>query len=140
MEAVWNRVALLAGAGLLILGSFMTWISVDLGFASFSSTGTDNVEGKLTAAAGVAVVLVGATLTMGGAIGRLSGWVGLGVAVFGGIVLLLEYLDVRERIAETDPSQASATVGMGVWITGIGAIAALVAVGHLLLTRRRAAA
>ena len=140
MEAVWNRAALLAGAALLILGSFMTWISVDLGFASFSSTGTDNIEGKLTAAAGAALVVVGLTLTMGGMVGRLSGWVGLAVAGFGGIVLLLEYLDVRERIAETDPSQASATVGMGVWITGIGAIAALVAVGHLLIVRQRASA
>lgn len=140
MPIAWSRAAVLGGAALLVAGSFMTWISVDLGFAAFSSAGTDNIEGKLTAAAGVALLAVGATLKMSGIVGRLSVWLGLAAGLFGGIVLLLEYLDVRKLIAETDPSQATATVGIGVWVTGLGALAAIVAVAHLVAVRLRGAA
>lgn len=127
------------GAVLLIIGSFLTWISVDLGFASFSSTGIDSIEGKLTAAAGIILAGVGMVFTRDDLVGRISRYLGLAVAIFGGIVLTLEYLDVRERIAETDSETATATVGLGVWVTAIGALAAMVATAASVAGQRRSA-
>ena len=131
-----TQLVVLMGAILLIAGSLMTWISVDVGFAEFSSTGTDNIEGKLTAGAGVVLVLVGLAFTRDDMTGRVAGYLALAAAAFGGIVLLLEYLDVRERIAETDPATATATVGLGVWVTAVGAIAAIGAVATSLIRER----
>jgi len=132
--------AAILGAILLIAGSLLTWISVDVGFASFSSAGTDNIEGKLTAVAGVVLLLAGLVVTRDDAVGLISRYVGLIAAVFGGIVLMLEYLDVRERIAETDPATATATVGMGVWVTAVGAIVGIGAIVVFLVGWIRAEA
>ena len=140
MTSIPKRGVLLIGAALLIAGSYMTWISVDLGFTSFSSTGTETTEGKLTAIAGLVLVIVGLTLTRSGAVGRWSSLVGLAAAGFGGIVLLLEYLDVRERIAEADGSAAVATVGMGIWVTAAGALLAFAAATWALAAQRQSAA
>lgn len=139
MTNLSERALVLIGAALLIVGSFMTWISVDLGFASFSSTGTENIEGKLTVGAGVVLLLVALTLTGAGTLRTVSGFLGIAAALFGSIVLLLEYLDVRERIAEADPATATATIGLGVWVTAIGAAAALASTTWSLAAQRRSA-
>jgi hypothetical protein len=133
-----KRLVLAVGAGLLIVGSLMTWISVDLGFTSFSATGFENIEGKLTLGAGVVLVLVALTLGARGNLGTTSNILGAAAAVFGTVVLLLEYVDVRQRIAEAEGTVATATVGLGVWITAIGCAAALAAVSWSVLSQRRA--
>ena len=137
MENVSTRAGVLAGGALLIIGSFMTWISVDVGFSTFSATGTADIEGKLTAAAGIVVLLVGAVLLTNTALHGMARYLGLAAAMFGAVVLLLEYLQVQERIAETDPAVATATVGLGVWVTGIGALVALGALGRSLIGARQ---
>ena len=137
MENVSTRAGVLAGGALLIIGSFMTWISVDVGFSSFSATGTADIEGKLTAAAGIVVLLVGIVLLTNTALHGMARYLGLAAALFGAIVLLLEYLQVQERIAETDPAVATATVGLGVWVTGIGALVALGALGGSMVGARQ---
>lgn len=134
-----QRTALLIGSILVIVGSFMTWISVDLGFQSFSSSGTDNIEGKLTAGAGVVLVLVALALASGVPGARSASALGVAAAVFGSVVLMLEYLDVRERIAEAEGTIATATVGLGVWVTAIGAALSLVAAAWHMTGQLRSA-
>ncbi len=131
-----DRALLMVGAVVLIIGSFMTWISVDLGFTSFSATGTENIEGKLTVGAGVAILLVAAAMLTGRVPARAAGFAALAAAVFGALVLLLEYLDVRERIAESDPDVATAVVGGGVWTAAIGSALALAGAIWYLASRR----
>jgi hypothetical protein len=125
MSRFIDRIGLGVGALLLIIGSFMTWVSVDLGFTSFSAAGTDNIEGKLTVAAGGVVLVIGAALLAGRMPVVPAGLAALVATGFGAVVLLLEYLDVRERIAEAEGTPASAVVGAGVWTAAAGAIVAL---------------
>ena len=54
---MWKYASLVGGT-LVIVGSFLTWVSVDVGFATFSATGFENIEGKLTAAAGAVLVVL----------------------------------------------------------------------------------
>ena len=125
---------MIIGAALLIIGSFMTWVSVDVGFAQFSSTGADTTEGKLTILAGAVLMLLVLTVARDGSLGRISRLSALVAAVFGGVVLLMEYLDVQERIAEAG-DQATATIGAGVWVTSVGAILGIAAAGWALMAR-----
>ncbi len=140
MTNLSERSLVLGGAVLLIVGSFMTWISVDVGFAQFSATGTENIEGKLTAGSGIVLILVALTLVGHGRLRAISGYLGIAAAIFGAGVLLLEYLEVQQRIAETDPARATATVGLGVWVTALGAVAALAAAIWAVRSQRRASA
>lgn len=136
MKEASKRVLMIVGATLLIIGSFMTWVSVDVGFAQFSSTGAETTEGKLTILAGAVLMLLVLTLARDGSLGRFSRLLALVAAVFGGVVLLMEYLDVQNRIAEAGDT-ASATIGTGVWVTSVGAILALAAAGWALMARSR---
>lgn len=113
------------GAVLVFVGSFLTWVTVDVGFAEFSSTGTETTDGKLTAIAAGVMFVAGIALLARGALRTAASSVGLLAAVFATVVLVNDYLDVRERIANTPGDQASATVGLGVWVTGIGCLIAL---------------
>ena len=134
MKEASKRVLMIIGAALLIIGSFMTWISVDVGFAQFSSTGAETTEGKLTVLAGAILMLLVLTMARDGSLGRISRLTALVAAIFGGVVLLMEYLDVQDRIAEAG-DQATATIGSGVWVTSVGAIVALAAAGWALMAR-----
>jgi uncharacterized protein YebE (UPF0316 family) len=59
--------------------------------------------------------------------GRTFGYLAAATALFGSVVLFLEYLDVLDRIAEADGTPATAAVGIGVWIAATGALVALTA-------------
>jgi hypothetical protein len=130
------RIVVGVSALLIIVGSFMTWVTVDIGFAQFSTSGMDTVDGKLTAAAGVVVGLAALALGIKGRTGSWAIWVGLGAALFGTIVLLNEYLDVRQRIAEADPGSATAILELGLWITAAGALVALGALARMAISQR----
>lgn len=119
----------IVGAVLVFIGSFLTWVTVDIGFAEFSSTGTETTDGKLTAIAAGVMVVAGLLLLARGVVRTAGMYVGLVAAVFAAVVLINDYLDVRERIANTPGDQASATVGIGVWVTGIGCLIALGVLG-----------
>ncbi|MDJ0960526.1 MAG: hypothetical protein QNJ88_07690 [Acidimicrobiia bacterium] len=168
----------IVGAILVFRGSYLTWVSVDVGFATFSTTGTETTDGELTLAAARVMFVAGLALLLRGRAQLAVAFVGLVVAghaavvlvtdysdmpglqvwstavlvaavIVGGLVLLArnrgeltaalvgfvaagyaaivlvnDYMDVRQRIAESG-DQASATVGLGVWLTGIGSLIAL---------------
>jgi len=169
----------LVGATLVFIGSFLTWVTVDVGFATFSSTGTETTDGGLTVVAAVVMFVGGLMLLLRGRAQLAAALVGLVVAgyvtivrvsehaglpgfqvwltvaaavvtvvaclvlLFRGrgdvaasligvvaagyaaVVLVNDYMDVRERIANTPGDQASATVGIGVWVVGIGCLISL---------------
>ncbi len=138
MNRVSRQVGAFAGGALLVIGSLMTWISVDLGFRAFSSTGTESTEGKLTLAAGLVLVILGLLTLRGIATGRVVNYIAAATAAFGAVVLLLEYFDVRERIAEADGTGVTAAVGAGVWIAALGAVVALGATAWAAVAESRA--
>jgi len=140
MNDMAKHVATIAGGVLLVIGSLMTWISVDLGFQAFSSTGTETAEGKMTLAAGIVLIGVGALLVSRIWTHSSIAFVGAAAALFGAVVLVLEYMDVLDRIAAADGTGATATVGAGVWIAAIGALLALGATAWSVLAERTSVA
>ncbi len=140
MNDTAKQATTIVGGALLVLGSLMTWISVDVGFQKFSSTGLETTEGKLTVAAGVVVMAAGALLVSRISTHAVIGYVGAVAAVFGTVVLALEYIDVRSRIADADGTGATATVGAGVWVAAIGAVLALGATAWSVLDERKSVA
>lgn len=138
MNNISRQLGAVAGGALLVIGSLMTWISVDLGFRAFSSTGTETTEGKMTLAAGVVLVVLGLLLVRGIVAGRAVNYLAAATAVFGAVVLLFEYLDVRARVAEADGTVATAAVGVGVWIAALGALLALGATVWTAIVESRA--
>ncbi len=126
------------GGVMVAIGSALTWVTVDVGFATFSSTGLDSNDGKLTAAA--ALVMIAAAILLASTrdtIRTVAGIAGLAATLFAAIVLINDYLDVRERIANTPADQATAAVGIGVWVSLIGCLLALVAFSRAIALDRR---
>jgi hypothetical protein len=62
---------------LVLVGSFLTWVTVDVGFAEFSSTGTATTDGKLTAIAAGVMTLAGMALLARGAVRTAASYVGV---------------------------------------------------------------
>ena len=122
-----RQLGAVSGGVLLIVGSLMTWVSVDLGFRAFSATGRETTEGKLTLATGVVLIVIALLQMRPVNARRLLGYLAVAAALFGSVVLLLEYLDVLERIREAEGTPATAVVGTGVFVAALGAAAALVA-------------
>ena len=136
-ERVIPLVAVLGGV-LVVIGAGLTWVTVDIGFAVFSTTGLDTNDGKLTAAAALVMIAAGILLAVTrGTIRTVAGVAGLAATVFAAIVLINDYLDVRERIADTPADQATATVGIGVWVSSLGCLLALVAFAVAIASDRR---
>ena len=130
-----RQLGAVGGGVLLVVGSLMTWVSVDLGFRAFSATGSETTEGKLTLAAGVILIVIALLQMRPVSARRFVGYLGLAAAVFGSVVLLLEYLDVLERIREAEGTPATAEVGMGVFVAAAGALVALVATTWSVATK-----
>ena len=122
-----KQLSAIGGGVLLVVGSLMTWVSVDLGFRAFSVAGGETTEGKLTLAAGALLIVLALLQLRRARSPRLLGYPAAATAVFGSVVLLLEYLDVLERIREAEGTPATATVGLGVFVAGMGALIALIA-------------
>ncbi len=136
-EHLMPLMAVLGGV-MLGIGSALTWVTVDVGFTEFSSTGLDTADGKLTAAAALVMIAAGISLAFTrDTVRKLVGFAGLAATVFAAIVLINEYLDVRERIANTPADQATAAVGVGVWVSSIGCVLALLAFVAVIALDRR---
>ena len=128
------------GGVLVGIGSALTWVTVDVGFAEFSTTGLDTNDGKLTAAAALVMVTAGILLAFArNTVRMVASITGLAATVFATIVLINDYLDVRERIASTPADQATATVGIGVWVSLIGCLLALLAFAAAIAIYRQSA-
>lgn len=133
---IWKPALAMVGGLLVLVGSFLTWVTVDLGFATFSSTGMETNDGKLTASAAVVILLAGVFLATRGLLGTIAGYVGMLASFFAAIVLANDYLDVRERIADAPAGQATAAIGIGVWLAGIGCLVAISAFVWAIATAR----
>lgn len=124
--------AILGGA-VVVVASFLTWVSVELsGQGLIRASGIDQVEGRLTLAAGVVVIAAAVVLLLGGRIGRVMLVVGVAAAMFTAVVMLLELVDVQHRIADGIASGTDVSFGPGLWVTGVGAIIALIGFGRSL--------
>jgi hypothetical protein len=123
-----------AGAGLLAIGSFMPWVSVNVGmFGSISVNGMDG-DGVLTLFAGVAA---GVLLLLGALLGQkvllLLGAIAGGG---GGAVALYDLININNEISAFDDGMVSAQPGAGLFVCLTGGVVALV-LGIVAATQSR---
>lgn len=108
---------------LVIIGSVMPWASVTTPFGTVSAAGTEG-DGKLTLIAGL--------LLLGGAVASAvvrQRWMRIAqlvVAALTTILAVYELIDISGSAADLDAGFAEASVGAGVYVVLVGAIAATV--------------
>jgi hypothetical protein len=117
-----SAVALGVSGALIGLGSFLPWITV----LSLSRSGLDGgLDGIMTLAIGIILVLVAVASFAGTGLGR-GGRI---LSLFGGLgaveVAILDGSDVANRIASVSSEYVSGSMGMGLYVVGIGGVLAV---------------
>lgn len=127
------RWAVLLGAGLIIVGSVMPWLTATTAFGTVSVNGTDG-DGVLTLllAGGVLLTFV----TVPNRRSQLRHGLSLAGGLLVGTIALIDMVEANERIADAaDASQdaVQASIGPGLWLVLAGAAA--VVVGAVMSSR-----
>jgi hypothetical protein len=123
------------GAALLIVGAFLPWAKVSAGFLNVEVTGVDaDNDGWVTLGCGVValVVLLVANPRVRGVLAGLAG----GVAAWVGVS---DLIDVRRGIDDLEKASsviaAHASVGIGLWMTVVGAVVVVLAAAMNVMER-----
>jgi hypothetical protein len=124
-----------SGAALIVLGSLLPWATAVGGFGiSVSKSGVEG-DGVFTIILGIAIGLVGLTMLQGQNLARaratlIASAIALALIVF-------EFIDIQARVKDlNEDSTVYASIGMGVWVVGIGALVATFASWRALSARR----
>ena len=118
-----SGVGVLIGGGMLVVGSFLPWITVNAGIIAVSRNGMDGGDGWVTLALGFALGAYG-LVNLNSASDRnwMGALIGAGIGLAFGI---FEYFDVQSRI--TANKQYDIQIGVGLWLILAGAAVAAVA-------------
>ncbi|NQV05628.1 hypothetical protein HQ535_03685 [bacterium] len=107
------------GALLVILGSFLTWVSIDIGGQTISSSGTgEGGDGTLTLILAIAAVALAVFLLGKGTARKIA------VAIAAALILLIAIIDVQDIMSGGDLG-IDASVGIGLWLVVVGGVVAL---------------
>ncbi len=112
------------GAGLLLVGSFVPWVTVDTAFGTLNKNGIDG-DGKLTAATGILALLliaVGASTRE-----RILLAVGAVISAAGGAIGIYDGVDIGRAASDITSNYATATVGIGIYVTIAGGLMGFIA-------------
>jgi hypothetical protein len=117
------RIGLASAAGLLVLGAFLPWASIDAPNArSFTLSSLDrSSDGWVTLASGL-IVLGLAAMRAGRGTFAIAGLAGL-VASATAVENWLRLRDLVERVENVTPAPVEGLIGVGLWLTLAGAIA-----------------
>lgn len=114
-------VLVIVGGAMMVIGSFMPWISARTGLGSINVAGTDG-DGVFTLLFGGAAALIALVHLDRPIAGFLRGGIFLAGAV-GVVIAVLDYSAAAERISGIDSEAVAASVGAGLYIVGLGAVA-----------------
>jgi hypothetical protein len=127
-----TRVAwlLIAGGLALVIGAFLPWVTISAPFiGTLSKSGIDGGDGWITLALGATLAVFGFRVLKDQ--GTLPFAAGLVVAGIAGAMTLFEMTDVSNRISDVRDAadgMTSAHIGVGLWLSAAGVVAAVVAV------------
>lgn len=111
----------IVGGAMMVIGSFMPWLSARTGLGSISVAGTDG-DGVFTLLLGGAAALIALVHLDRPIAGFLRGGIVLAGAI-GVVVAVVDYTAASERISGIDSAAVAASVGAGLYIVGLGAVA-----------------
>jgi hypothetical protein len=117
------RWATVAGAVLVLIGSFLPWVSVTTIFGSISKAGTEG-DGGFTlllalAAGGVGIPL--AVVKLSKSTTTILAIIALVSFAISGLIAIYDMIDVQSAISEMDSDLASASIGTGLLVVFLGA-------------------
>lgn len=127
-----TRILVFGGAIALIGGALLPWVRANAGFVTVEQSGIDITEGALTLVCGIAAaVLLWVVVSQAGRLFTLL------AGAFALVISGYKVLDINGKGGELSTStgafRVEATVGLGLWISLIAAIA--VVLGAVLALR-----
>ena len=137
MDERSRRAALIAliGGALVAIGAFLPWAKVTSPFDSATKNGIEG-DGAITLVVAILVLIACGAALAKVMPARAVRWASI-TAISGGAIALaialIDGLDIRSQTGSIGTTLIEATVGIGVYLTGIGGLAA-VAGGVMLLS------
>jgi hypothetical protein len=118
--------AVAAGGALIAAGSVLPWVTATGAFGiSISRSGVEGGDGLITIGLGIGIGLLGLSMVRGR---NLSRWkLAFVASVVTLILIAIDYSVIQGRIDDLADDSIFATIGLGVWVVGIGAVIASLA-------------
>lgn len=113
----------LVGGIVMIVGSLLPWVSVSSMFGTINKNGIEG-DGIFTLICGVAVIL--ASIVAKEKPGKPSSVLAVLFGLFGGILAVFTLANVGEATRTISGESVFAAVGIGIYVTLIGAVVAIV--------------
>lgn len=120
-----NSLVILAGGALVVIGSFLPWISVNSAFGTLGRSGMDGGgDGVITLVLGVGIVVIGATRFLGmvAPSGVIRFWPPLLAGIIAVALAIIEGMYVSDRLQGTTSEYVSGSTGAGIWAIGVGGV------------------
>jgi hypothetical protein len=114
----------IVGGAMMAIGSFMPWISARTGFGSVDVAGTEG-DGVATLIAGALAALIALVFLDKPAPGLAKLAIGA-AGVIALVVVYLDYNEIQKRLEGITSDAVAGSVGAGLYIVGIGAVAAII--------------
>jgi hypothetical protein len=119
----------LLGGVLIVLGSFLPWLTATAPLVgTISRNGMEGGDGVITLILGVVTILIGVTQLTATNLPILLQRSPIITGAISGIVAIINYLDVQQRIEDVreESELIAASVGAGIWTLVVGAVLAIV--------------
>jgi hypothetical protein len=105
----------------MLVGSFLPWISITTIFGTLSRSGVDgNGDGMISAALGIAAAGIGVALLNRES--RAASVALAAIAALAGVLVYVDGSDIAGRLGDLDSDAALASIGIGLWVVGAGAL------------------
>ena len=117
-QRAWGTIA---GGALMFVGSFLPWVTVSTIFGTLTRSGVDrNGDGILSAGLGIAAAGIGVALLNRAS--RAASVALVAIAALAGLLVYVDASDIAGRLGDLDTEAALASIGIGLWAVGAGAM------------------
>ncbi|HDH02620.1 MAG TPA: hypothetical protein ENH15_00055 [Actinobacteria bacterium] len=125
------------GGVMVVAATFLAWITVEVGASGVlrsdalaSARGIEQTEGKVALIAGMTIVIAAVALIRTDRFVQWAPLVGSAAAILAAVVMFIALVDIQAKLAAAILVGSEVSIGIGVWLTGIGALVALVGFGR----------
>lgn len=138
-EEFGSTIAVLIGGGLLALGSFLPWLQASVPLiGSISRNGLDGGgDGIITLLLGVVTLIIGAVRMSGSQMPPVLQKSPVVTGIAAVVLVVIDGVSVSERVSDVSSAGASASIGYGLYVCGLGGVLAIIGGLGLRASSRR---